>query len=55
MDKQKLVKHLNKMIDGNYEYIDKGLDDDNNCRQEISTLENILSFINMGMYDKDGK
>ena len=53
MDKQKLVKHLNEMIDGNYEQIDKDMDGDNACKQEISTLENILSFINMGMYDKD--
>lgn len=51
MDKQKLVKHLNEMIDDNYKYIEQNMDGDGNCNQEISTLENLLYFIEKGLYD----
>lgn len=49
--KKKILKHIEEMIDANYDEIEAGNDGDNACQQEISTLDNLKYFITSGMYN----
>lgn len=49
--KKKILAHIEEMMDANYDAIENGSDDDGNCEQENSTLDNIIFFIRSGMYD----
>lgn len=51
IDKKKLLETINGWITTNYEFIDSNLDGDSNCKQEIGTLENVVSEIESGRYD----
>jgi hypothetical protein len=49
---EKLIKHIDEMMEMNYDNIENDMDGDGHCEIENMVLDNILFFINEGRYDK---
>jgi len=49
---EKLIKHIDEMMEMNYNSIENDMDDDGQCETENMVLDNIKFFINNGDYDK---
>lgn len=52
LSKEKILKHIDEMMEMNYNNIENDMDGDGQCETENMVLDNIRFFIENGDYDK---